>query len=160
MIPSKAWDYANPLNWLNMIHGSVIPKHGIKTHAISTPHVCALNLSKVAGSMFVKLAGVSGAIAVAMGAYGSHGLFPKPDVPAELKDVYKTANFYHFIHSLALMGVPLTRKPLLVGTLLTTGMFIFCGSCYYYALTGNTTVIRVTPYGGSLLIVSWLAMLL
>ncbi|GIY39889.1 transmembrane protein 256 homolog [Caerostris darwini] len=95
-----------------------------------------------------------------MGAYGSHGFYPKPDVPPELKDVYKTANYYHFLHSLALLGVPLTRRPNLVGGLLTTGMVIFCGTCYAYALTGNKSIVQFTPYGGMILIVAWLAMVL
>ena len=33
---------------------------------------------------------------------------------ADLKKVYDTANFYHFIHTVALLAVPLSRKPVLV----------------------------------------------
>ena len=32
----------------------------------------------------------------------------------EMKRVYDTANFYHFVHSLALFAVPLARRPALV----------------------------------------------
>ena len=31
-----------------------------------------------------------------------------------MKKVYDTANFYHFIHTVALLAVPLSRKPVLV----------------------------------------------
>ena len=47
-----------------------------------------------------------------------------------------------------------------VGTLLTSGMVLFSGSCYYHALTENAKVRVVTPYGGVLLILGWLAMML
>ncbi|XP_054712201.1 LOW QUALITY PROTEIN: transmembrane protein 256 homolog [Uloborus diversus] len=117
-------------------------------------------VSKLSGSLFIRLAGLSGTAAVTMGAYGSHGFYPRTDVPSELKDVYRTANYYHFLHTLALLAVPLTRRPLLVGTLLTTGMSIFCGTCYAYALTGNKSIVRITPYGGTLLIIAWLSMIL
>jgi hypothetical protein len=33
---------------------------------------------------------------------------------ADMKKVYDTANFYHFMHTLALMGIPLTKRPYLV----------------------------------------------
>ncbi len=32
----------------------------------------------------------------------------------EYKRIYDTANFYHFVHTLALLGVPLSRRPRLV----------------------------------------------
>lgn len=38
----------------------------------------------------------------------------KDGVPEEFKQVFETANKYHFLHSIALMGVPLCRRPLLV----------------------------------------------
>jgi len=90
----------------------------------------------------------------------SAGLYPRKDVPDELKAVFETANKYHFIHSLALLGVPLTRRPLIVGSLLVTGMALFCGTCYAHALTGDKDIIRLTPYGGMTLILAWLAMIL
>lgn len=111
------------------------------------------------GGTFVRLAGLSGAVAVAMGAYGAHA-FRDSDASPQLKYTYDTGNKYHFLHTLALLAVPLMRRPQLSGTLLTLGMVLFCGSCYYHALTGNTAVRRVTPYGGMLLIVGWLTVAL
>ncbi len=37
-----------------------------------------------------------------------------PPEKADMKKVYDTANFYHFIHTVALLAVPLARKPVLV----------------------------------------------
>ena len=31
-------------------------------------------------------------------------------------ECYDTANFYHFVHTLALLGVPLTKRPVLVSS--------------------------------------------
>lgn len=50
--------------------------------------------------------------------------------------------------------------PLQVGGLMCLGIVMFSGSCYYHALTGNTSVRRVTPYGGMMIIAAWLAMML
>lgn len=108
---------------------------------------------------FVRLAGLSGALAVGFGAYGAH-VFRPGNAEERLKITYETGNRYHFLHTMALLGVPLTRRPMLVGSLMSVGMVLFSGSCYYHALTGDTRIRRVTPYGGILLIVAWLTMIL
>lgn len=46
------------------------------------------------------------------------------------------------------------------GSLIVIGTAIFCGTCYYYALSGSKNVRQYTPYGGMLLIVGWLAMVI
>lgn len=111
------------------------------------------------GRTAVQLAGISGASAVALGAYGAHKLRAGDHNP-ELVQVFDTANRYHMLHSLALLGAPLCRRPGLVATLLASGMIVFSGTCYYYALTGDKSVRRFTPYGGMMLIAGWLAMAL
>ena len=72
------------------------------------------------GSPFVRLAGLSGAAAVALGAYGAHcknipylfnaksflelikgfHFLAFPPEKQEMKRVYDTANFYHFVHTM------------------------------------------------------------
>ena len=83
------------------------------------------------GSGWVRLAGLSGAAAVALGAYGAHCelklsvyslqvfwisflLAFRAEANPEMKKIYDTANFYHFVHTLALLAVPLTKRPKLV----------------------------------------------
>lgn len=46
------------------------------------------------------------------------------------------------------------------GSFLVLGMVLFCGTCYYRALTGRTELQWLTPVGGTFLIVGWLAMIL
>ncbi|XP_078284300.1 transmembrane protein 256 [Rhinoraja longicauda] len=112
-----------------------------------------------AAVVFRRLAGLSGALAVGLGAYGAHG-FRRSDRDEYLKELFETANKYHFLHSLALLGVPHCRKPLLAGAVLTSGMAMFCGSLYYQAITGSPALAKAAPVGGTLLIVGWVAMAL
>lgn len=61
---------------------------------------------------FIRLAGLSGASAVILGAIGSHELvLPEK---GELRTVFETANRFHFFHSIALLGVPSTKHPVVV----------------------------------------------
>jgi uncharacterized membrane protein YgdD (TMEM256/DUF423 family) len=46
------------------------------------------------------------------------------------------------------------------GSFLVLGMVLFCGTCYYRALTEKSDLRWLTPVGGTCLIVGWLAMIL
>ncbi|KAI1287442.1 Transmembrane protein [Halotydeus destructor] len=124
-----------------------------------TPIVANGWLISVLGNVspWVRLAGLSGALAVGLGAYGAHGMKKTTD---DRRNVFETANKYHFIHTLALLAVPLTHRPNLVGTLLVVGTAGFSGTCYFHAMTGDSEIIKYTPYGGMTLIAAWLAMIL
>ncbi|XP_048885042.1 transmembrane protein 256 [Brienomyrus brachyistius] len=106
-----------------------------------------------------KIAGVSGSFAVCLGAYGAHG-FRRSDRDEYLKELYATANNYHLLHSLALLGAAQCRKPFLAGALLTAGMGLFCGALYHQALTGDPRLRKLAPIGGTLLIAGWAAIAL
>jgi len=56
--------------------------------------------------------------------------------------------------------LPLASKPRLSGSLMLGGMALFCGTCYYHALTGEKSFRKFTPYGGVLLILAWLSLAL
>ncbi|XP_011181685.1 transmembrane protein 256 homolog [Zeugodacus cucurbitae] len=118
-------------------------------------------LWKLAGrnQYFVRLAGLSGASAVILGAIGSHKLHPTHEKD-ETKTIFETANRFHFFHSLALLSVPLARYPAVTGSLLLAGTFLFSGTLYYRAFTGDKQFARFAPYGGFCLIVGWLTLLL
>ncbi|KAL5004018.1 hypothetical protein ScPMuIL_017474 [Solemya velum] len=110
------------------------------------------------GKHFVRIAGASGAFAVAMAAYGSH-VFKNSEADQAMKEGFSNANHMHLIHSAALLAVPLTKRPVLVGTAMSLGIVLFSGTIYIHALTGSTKFRSLTPYGGMLLIFSWLAMI-
>jgi len=107
----------------------------------------------------VRIAGVSGALAIGLGAYGAHSLAAQEVTQDRLK-AFEVANRYHLIHSAALLAMPLASKPRLSGSLMLGGMALFCGTCYYHALTGERSFRQFTPYGGVLLILAWLSLAL
>jgi len=136
-------------------------------HTISTPPAPVVSdiVKTVEPTMAVsgltRLAGLSGAAAISLGAYGAHVLAPKgKEVNEEQVKAFEVANRYHMVHSVALLGVPLVRAPRVTGFLMVGGMVVFCGTTYYHALTGDKQYRRLTPYGGMLLIAAWLSMIL
>ncbi|XP_048372348.1 transmembrane protein 256 isoform X1 [Sphaerodactylus townsendi] len=116
-------------------------------------------MSLARGQLFRRLGALSGAAAVGAAAYGAHG-FRRSDRDDYLKELFETANQYHFLHSLALLAVPHCRYPMVAGTILSSGMGMFCGTFYYHALTGDSTFTKMAPVGGTLLILGWAAMAL
>jgi uncharacterized membrane protein YgdD (TMEM256/DUF423 family) len=110
---------------------------------------------------FLVIAAFSGFLAVALGAFGAHGL--KTRLSPELMAVYQTAVQYHFYHTLALLGVAmlLLRYPqhsvlLACAALLVLGLLLFSGSLYLMALSGVRWLGAITPLGGVALLLAWL----
>lgn len=104
------------------------------------------------------------ALAVALGAFGAHGL--KNHLDAYLMSVWEKAVFYHFIHSLGLLAVGLAARSgglnattaNRVGWLLLAGIVLFSGSLYALALTRVTTLGAITPFGGAAFIAAWICL--
>ncbi|EDV48452.1 transmembrane protein 256 homolog [Drosophila erecta] len=122
------------------------------------------SLYRLAGSHyhFVRLAGIGGASAIFMGAYCKYVLKdvsdPKEQVDSQaFADV---ANRIHFLHSFAMMAMPLAHYPVFTGALMIMGTMLFSGCMYYRALTGEK---RLQPYatvGGFCLMAAWLSLVL
>lgn len=101
---------------------------------------------------------------VAAGAFGAHALRASLS-PASLA-TWQTAVQYQFVHALALLAVGLwmrtARQPgalRLAGVCFSLGILLFSGSLYLLALSGVGVLGMVTPLGGTLFIVGWLAVL-
>ncbi|KAL1140313.1 hypothetical protein AAG570_000245 [Ranatra chinensis] len=109
---------------------------------------------------FLRLAGISGASAVILGAYGAHSILPDKEKDQNLKNAFETANRYHFFHTFGLLAAPMCRYPFVSGGFFILGLAMFCGSCYYTAITGDNRLRRITPIGGTCFIMGWLAMVL
>ena len=77
------------------------------------------------------------AVAVALGAFGAHGL--KPKLSIEQLQTYETAVKYQFYHVFALIVVGILMqifpnlKLALAGDFFLTGIILFCGSLYLLA---------------------------
>ncbi|SFH60185.1 DUF423 domain-containing protein [Modicisalibacter xianhensis] len=105
---------------------------------------------------------LSGLIMVMAGAFGAHGLEGR--VSASLLEAFETGVRYQAWHTLAILGVliwhqqmPLKGQPLVLW-LWGAGIVLFSGSLYLLALTGIRGIGMVTPLGGVLLMVGWLAL--
>lgn len=102
------------------------------------------------------------ALAVALGAFGAHGLRGRLD--QYLMGVYEKAVFYHFLHAIGILVVPLFARVMgmpragLVCALLAAGIVFFSGSLYLLAVTGNVWLGAVTPIGGVCFIGGWLVL--
>jgi len=108
--------------------------------------------------MWWTIGGVSGALAVALGAFGAHGLKNVVEDP-HLLEVWDTAAKYHLAHSLALLAVALhPGTPKWPGWLFLAGIGVFSGSLYLMTLTGTRWLGAITPIGGVCLILGWLAL--
>ena len=112
------------------------------------------------GRAFFCIGGVLGALGVAAGAFGAHGL--KAQLSPEMFAVFETGVRYHLIHALALLAVAwaATRwsSPAVhaAGWLFVVGVLLFSGSLYALSLTGIRGLGAITPIGGVALIVGWL----
>src|SRR5689334_22455533 len=104
---------------------------------------------------FFRIAAALCFIAVAVGAFGAHGLRSTLEARGML-DVWNKAVFYHFIHAIALLVLALygtlNRGACL---LLLAGIFVFSGSLYLLALTNTRWLGAVTPLGGLCFLAGW-----
>jgi uncharacterized membrane protein YgdD (TMEM256/DUF423 family) len=107
--------------------------------------------------MLLRLAAFLGFSAVALGAFGAHGL--RDRVPPPLMEAYRTGVLYHLVHALAVLAVGLgaqrLRRARVIAGLFTAGIALFSGSLYLMALTGITTLGAVTPFGGLCFLAGW-----
>lgn len=72
-------------------------------------------ISKQLGSSYhlIRIAALSGAAAVCLAAYGRHSIKDTIETK-DYRNIYESANNIHFIHSVALLATPLTKRPLIV----------------------------------------------
>lgn len=94
-------------------------------------------------------AALSGALAVAAGAFGAHG------ASGEAAEWLKTGGHYQLIHAVAtLVAAQMGARG--AGWLFVWGGAIFAGTLYLMALGLPRWLGAVTPIGGALLIAGWL----
>ena len=109
----------------------------------------------------LQLAGISGTLAVGLGAFGAHSLEALLIQNGRL-ETFQTAVNYHFYHTLALLGIGVLAivKPDWKGISfaawsMVLGILIFSGSLYILSLTGITWLGAITPLGGLAFILGW-----
>ena len=106
-----------------------------------------------------RISAAFGFLAVALGAFGAHGLkdiLTRNDALA----TWQTAALYHLVHSAVMLALA-SREPLRVWTwrLFALGVLIFSGSLYTLALSGVKVLGAITPIGGVCLLGGWLMLM-
>jgi len=122
--------------------------------------------------MWFKIAAITGALAVAMGAFGAHGLksafegssLTEAEVSRAL-EIWSTASKYHLIHAVVLLVVTsLSVQVTWAPRLFLTGICIFSGSLYLMCFLQAWTGVKygflgaITPIGGLCLIAAWISL--
>ena len=115
-------------------------------------------------------AGILGALAVVMGAFGAHGL--KPLISPESLETFKTAVNYHFIHVFGMIAAGILYKfnPhklfRFASQAFLMGIFLFSGSLYLLSTREATGLQNIsflgpiTPLGGLFFIVGWICLVM
>ena len=105
-----------------------------------------------------RISAVFGFVAVALGAFGAHGL-----QDLLIRNVrtatWDTAAHYHLTHSVVMLLIaalqPFRR---IAWWLMLAGVLIFSGTLYALALTNLKWLGAITPLGGVSLLAGWLAL--
>ncbi|MCW7460917.1 DUF423 domain-containing protein [Leptospira limi] len=124
-------------------------------------------VKKQSDLVLILLICLSGFLAVAIGAFGAHGL--KKIIPPDLMITFETGNKYHFYHSITALFVFLmlifseqnetsekTKKYLRISIwMFLVGILIFSFSLYTLAITGLKILGAITPFGGVSFLAGW-----
>jgi uncharacterized membrane protein YgdD (TMEM256/DUF423 family) len=110
---------------------------------------------------FLAIASFMMALAIALGAFGAHGL--KNIVSSSMLEVYKTGVEYQFYNTIGLFLVAIlmnfkqeSKKLITSAWLILIGMLIFSFSLYFLVILNLPILGAITPIGGTLLIIAWL----
>jgi uncharacterized membrane protein YgdD (TMEM256/DUF423 family) len=136
-------------------------KRDVDAAAVRLPSAAKAWQNGTMERVLTMLAGVSGFLAVGVGAFGAHAL--KDKLTPDLMAIYQTGVQYHLVHAVALFGAallagrsPASSAAVWAGWAFVAGTVIFSGSLYALALTGVRSLGAVTPLGGVAFLAGWL----
>lgn len=106
--------------------------------------------------IWIIISAISGFTAVAIGAFGAHGL--RETLSPQMLEVYKTGVLYQLVHSVVLLALSLNiaikaKLPLIFFLL---GIILFSFSLYIYSTSGIRTFAMITPVGGFCFLIGWM----
>jgi uncharacterized membrane protein YgdD (TMEM256/DUF423 family) len=114
--------------------------------------------------VWLVIAALNGALAVLAGAFAVHGLSQQLD--AHALGIFETGARYHMYHALAIglaaLAMPsiASRTATWSAALFLTGIILFSGSLYAFAMTGERVFAFVTPFGGVSFLAGWILLAL
>jgi uncharacterized membrane protein YgdD (TMEM256/DUF423 family) len=125
-------------------------------------------------SFWIRVGAIWGFLAVAIGAFGAHGLKDRfkslgdqfgPLATERPEGIFQTATHYHAFCAIAILAAGLLAATGRGGTALQVagwslllGSVIFSGSLYVLAATGIKWLGAITPIGGLFMLVGWMAL--
>ncbi len=106
--------------------------------------------------LWLIISAVSGFTAVAIGAFGAHGL--KEKLSFDMLEIYKTGVLYQLVHSVVMLVISLNTviKAKLPSIFFLLGIILFSFSLYFYSTSGITFFALITPAGGFCFLIGWL----
>lgn len=103
----------------------------------------------------LRIAASFGFLAVALGAFGAHGLKNLLE-QNQTTEIWKTASLYHLVHAVVLLVLAGWQVvPRWAFRLISLGLVIFSGSLYLLAVTNVKWLGAITPIGGLALLAGW-----
>jgi uncharacterized membrane protein YgdD (TMEM256/DUF423 family) len=125
-------------------------------------------------SFWLRIGAIWGFLAVAVGAFGAHGLKERfrslgeqfgPLATERPEGIFQTGTHYHMYSALAIVAVGVLAalgksSPALqvAGWSFLLGSLVFSGSLYVLAATGIKQLGMITPLGGVGMLVGWTAL--
>ncbi|MBE4907709.1 DUF423 domain-containing protein [Bacillus luteolus] len=111
--------------------------------------------------LFILLGAINAFLAVALGAFGAHGLEGK--ISEKYLKTWNTGVTYQMFHAtgLFIVGILLAKAPgagmlNTAGWLMLIGIILFSGSLYVLSTTGIKVLGAITPLGGLAFLAAWL----
>ncbi|MBY0063600.1 MULTISPECIES: DUF423 domain-containing protein [Priestia] len=111
--------------------------------------------------LFLIIGAINAMLAVALGAFGAHGLEGK--ISEKYLEVWKTGVQYQMFHAIGLLVIAFLLSKFPQSSLLTAsgwimfaGIVLFSGSLYVLSTSGIKVLGAITPLGGVAFIVAWI----
>jgi len=115
--------------------------------------------------LFIIIGAVNAFLAVALGAFGAHGLEGK--VPEKYLETWQTGVTYQMFHAVGILiigillgNLPATSLLSWSGWLMLIGIILFSGSLYVLTLTQISVLGAITPLGGVSFLVAWVLLII
>lgn len=115
--------------------------------------------------IFIIIGAINAFLAVALGAFGAHGLADK--LESKYLDIWKTGVTYQMFHATGILVVALLLGKVAVsplfswsGWLMLVGIILFSGSLYVLSVTKVSVLGAITPFGGICFLAAWILLII
>lgn len=115
--------------------------------------------------LFIIIGAVNAFLAVALGAFGAHGLEGR--VEPKYLEIWKTGVTYQMFHAIGILivgvllgNLPATSLLSWSAWLMLIGVVLFSGSLYVMTLTKISILGAITPLGGVSFLVAWVLLII